>query len=142
MEQQLIKLLMHKEFFDANKTRVMRSMFPNELTDLYDTIVNGHESYERDLSSQEVREIYRVSNPTATRAKREAVAEVLSDIERLSPIGSDVATDVLQKMWQQEIGRNIADMGLAIMEGSPEKLMDVKSLIEKSENGFVPEDKL
>jgi replicative DNA helicase len=140
MEQQLIKLLMHKEFFDANKTRVMRSMFPNELTDLYDTIVNGHESYERDLSSQEVREIYRVSNPTATRAKREAVAEVLSDIERLSPIGSDVATDVLQKMWQQEIGRNIADMGLAIMEGSPEKLMDVKSLIEKSENGFVPED--
>ena len=63
MEQQLIKLLMHKEFFDANKTRVMRSMFPNELTDLYDTIVNGHENYERDLSSQEVREIYRVSNP-------------------------------------------------------------------------------
>lgn len=57
---------MHKEFFDANKTRVMRSMFPNELTDLYDTIVNGHENYERDLSSQEVREIYRVSNPTAT----------------------------------------------------------------------------
>ena len=107
MEQQLIKLLMHKEFFDANKTRVMRSMFPNELTDLYDTIVNGHENYERDLSSQEVREIYRVSNPTATRAKREAVAEVLTDIEHLPTIGSDVATDVLNKMWQQEIGRNI-----------------------------------
>ena len=140
MEQQLIKLLMHKEFFDANKTRVMRSMFPNELTDLYDTIVNGHESYERDLSSQEIREIYRVSNPTATRAKREAVAEVLSDIEHLPPIGTDVATDVLEKMWQQEIGRNIADMGLAIMEGSPEKIHDVRALIDKSEQGFVPED--
>ena len=140
MEQQLIKLLMHKEFFDANKHRVMRSMFPNELGDLYDIITNSHSSYERDLSSQEVREIYRVSNPTATRAKRDAVAEVLYDIEQLPKIGSDVATDVLNKMWQQEIGRNIADLGLAIMEGSPEKLHEIKSLIEKSEEGFVPED--
>lgn len=140
MEQQLIKLLMHKEFFDANKHRVMRSMFPNELGDLYDIITNSHSNYERDLSSQEVREIYRVSNPTATRAKRDAVAEVLYDIEQLPKIGSDVATDVLNKMWQQEIGRNIADLGLAIMEGSPEKLHEIKSLIEKSEEGFVPED--
>ena len=140
MEQQLIKLLMHKEFFDANKHRVMRSMFPNELGDLYDIITNSHSSYERDLSSQEVREIYRVSNPTATRAKRDAVAEVLYDIEQLPKIGSDVATDVLNIMWQQEIGRNIADLGLAIMEGSPEKLHEIKSLIEKSEEGFVPED--
>tara|TARA_R100000426_G_scaffold23744_1_gene20552 strand:- start:4868 stop:6079 length:1212 start_codon:yes stop_codon:yes gene_type:complete len=142
MEQQLIKLLMHREFFNANKHRVMRSMFPNELGDLYDVIMDSHTSYERDLSSQEVREIYRVSNPTATRAKRDAVAEVLSDIEHLPNIGTDVATDVLNKMWQQEIGRNIADLGLAIMEGSPEKLHDIKSLIEKSEKGFVPEDEL
>ena len=130
MEQQLIKLLMHREFFNANKHRVMRSMFPNELGDLYDVIMDSHTSYERDLSSQEVREIYRVSNPTATRAKRDAVAEVLSDIEHLPNIGTDVATDVLNKMWQQEIGRNIADLGLAIMEGSPEKLHDIKSLIK------------
>jgi len=142
MEQQLIKLLMHREFFNANKHRVMRSMFPNELGDLYDVIMDSHTNYERDLSSQEVREIYRVSNPTATRAKRDAVAEVLSDIEHLPNIGTDVATDVLNKMWQQEIGRNIADLGLAIMEGSPEKLHDIKSLIEKSEKGFVPEDEL
>ena len=131
---------MHKEFFDANKSRVMRSMFPSELADLYDTIISGHSSYERDLSSQEVREMYRVSNPTATRAKRDAVAEVLVDIEQLPKMGKDVAADVLKKMWQQEIGRNIADMGLAIMEGSPEKIQDVKALIEKSQDGFVPED--
>ena len=47
---------------------------------------------------------------------------------------------VMQKIWQQEIGRNIADMGLAIMEGSPEKIADVKRLVEKSEEGFVPDD--
>ena len=140
MEKQLIKLLMQKDFFDENKHRVLRSMFPNELADLYDTIVTCHDKYERDLNNIEVREVYRVENPTATRAKREVIAEVLSDIEDMEDIGNDVAKDVLQKMWQQEIGRNIADLGLAIMEGHPEKLHDIKVLLEKSQEGFVPED--
>ena len=89
---------MQKDFFDENKHRVLRSMFPNELADLYDTIVTCHDKYERDLNNIEVREVYRVENPTATRAKREVIAEVLSDIEDMEDIGNDVAKDVLQKM--------------------------------------------
>ena len=115
-------------------------MFPTELGDLYDTIVMAHKDYEKDLSISEVRELFKVHNPTITRAKYEVVSGLLNDIHKLSSISSDVAKDVLQKMWQQEIGRNIADMGLAIMEGSPEKIADVKRLVEKSEEGFVPED--
>ena len=88
---------MQKDFFDENKHRVLRSMFPNELADLYDTIVTCHDKYERDLNNIEVREVYRVENPTATRAKREVIAEVLSDIEDMEDIGNDVAKDVLQK---------------------------------------------
>ena len=136
----MIKLLLDKEFFDNNKTRVMRSMFPSELADLYDTIVDGHNKYERDLTIIELRELFRVNNPTATRAKRELVAEILDDVASYANIGSDVAEDVLTKLWQQEIGRRIADMGLAMMEGHPEKLYEIKDLVERSENGFVPDD--
>ena len=118
----------------------MRSMFPSELADLYDTIVDGHDKYDRNLTVVEVRELFRVNNPTATRAKRELLAEILDDISAYAPIGEDVAQDVLTKMWQQEVGRRIADMGLAMMEGSPEKIYEIKELIERSEDGFVPED--
>ena len=139
-EQQLIKLLLSKEFFDDNKTRVMRSMFPSELADLYDTIVLAHTKYERNITVMEVRELFRVHNPTATRAKRELIAEILEDINSYAPIGQDVANDVLEKLWQQEIGRRIADMGLAMMEGNPDKIHEIKELINKSEDGFVPDD--
>ena len=115
-------------------------MFPSELSDLYDTIVTGHKEYNRDLTVSEVRELFKVHNPTITRAKHEVVSDMLTDIHKLSHIGQDVAKDVLKRMWQQEIGRNIADMGLAIMEGSPEKIAEVKRLVEKSEEGFVPQD--
>ena len=103
-------------------------MFPEELSDLYNTIATGHKQYERDLTISEVRELFKVHNPTITRAKHEVVSDMLTDIHKLPAIGKDVAKDVLQKIWQQEIGRNIADMGLAIMEGSPEKIADVKDL--------------
>jgi len=118
----------------------MRSMFPSELADLYDTIVDGHDKYDRNLTVVEVRELFRVNNPTATRAKRELLAEILDDISAYAPIGEDIAQDVLTKMWQQEVGRRIADMGLAMMEGNPEKIYEIKELIERSEDGFVPED--
>ena len=118
----------------------MRTMFPSELADLYDTIVDGHDKYDRNLTVGEVRELYRVNNPTATRAKRELLAEILDDISAYAPMGEDVAQDVLTKLWQQEVGRRIADMGLAMMEGTPEKIHEIKELIDKSENGFVPDD--
>ena len=118
----------------------MRTMFPSELGDLYDTIVDGHDKYDRNLTVGEVRELYRVNNPTATRAKRELLAEILDDISAYAPMGEDVAQDVLTKLWQQEVGRRIADMGLAMMEGTPEKIHEIKELIDKSENGFVPDD--
>ena len=115
-------------------------MFPSELGDLYDTIVDGHDKYDRNLTVGEVRELYRVNNPTATRAKRELLAEILDDISAYAPMGEDVAQDVLTKLWQQEVGRGIADMGVAMMEGTPEKIHEIKELIDKSENGFVPDD--
>ena len=55
-------------------------MIPSELSDLYDTIVVGHEKYERDLTINELRELFRVHNPTATRAKRELIAEIINDL--------------------------------------------------------------
>ena len=115
-------------------------MFPDELRDLHDTLEKGHKRYERDLTILELRELYRIDNPTATRAKREIVSDMLDDIDGLPHIGEDVATDVVSTLWQQEVGRRIADLALSIMEGSTDKLLDIKSIVEKSQEGFVPKD--
>ena len=76
----------------------MPSMFPEELSDLYDTIVTGHKQYERDLTVSEVRELFKVHNPTITRAKHQVISDMLTDIHKIPAIGKDVAKDVLQKI--------------------------------------------
>ena len=88
----------------------------------------------------ELRELYKVGNPTATRAKRELIADVLDSIEQIPHIGEDVAADVINTLWQQETGKQIADLALSIMEGSTDKLLEIKSIVEKSQDGFVPKD--
>ena len=115
-------------------------MFPQELADLFDTIVKGHNKYDRDLTVLEVRELYGVDNPTATRARKEIVADILDDIDSLPHIGEDVANDVVRSIWQQEVGRGITALSLSIMEGPTEKLTAIKSNSEKSEDGYVPDD--
>ena len=115
-------------------------MFPAELRDLHDTLEKAHGRYERDLTILEVRELYKVGNPTATRAKRELISDILDDIENIPHIGEDVAADVINTLWQQETGKQIADLALSIMEGSTDKLLEIKSIVEKTQDGFVPKD--
>ena len=115
-------------------------MFPAELRDLHDTLEKAHGRYERDLTILEVRELYKVGNPTATRAKRELISDMLDDIENIPHIGEDVAADVINTLWQQETGKQIADLALSIMEGSTDKLLEIKSIVEKTQDGFVPKD--
>ena len=115
-------------------------MFPAELRDLHDTLEKAHGRYDRDLTILEVRELYKVGNPTATRAKRELISDVLDDIENIPHIGEDVAADVINTLWQQETGKQIADLALSIMEGSTDKLLEIKSIVEKTQDGFVPKD--
>jgi hypothetical protein len=111
-------------------------MFPAELRDLHDTLEKAHGRYERDLTILEVRELYKVGNPTATRAKRELISDILDDIENIPHIGEDVAADVINTLWQQETGKQIADLALSIMEGSTDKLLEIKSIVEKTQDGF------
>ena len=96
-------MLLQKGFYESNKNRVLRSMFPAELADLYDTIVAAHKNYDKDISTQEVRELFKVHNPTITRAKYEVVVGLLNDIHKLASISSDVAKDVLQKMCNKRL---------------------------------------
>ena len=115
-------------------------MFPAELRDLHDTLEKAHSRYDRDLTILEVRELYKVGNPTATRAKRELISDILDAIENIPHIGEDVAADVINTLWQQETGKQIADLALSIMEGSTDKLLEIKSIVEKTQDGFVPRD--
>lgn len=138
MEKQLIRLLLDYEFYSNNKHKLTKELFPAPLDGLFRTITHAHDKYSRSLTFDEVEELHRALNPTATTAAMTAIYDLLDEIKKLDPIGPDVASDVLDSIWRKEIGRQIASAALDLSDGTVEGLGRVKELIEKAEGGFVP----
>jgi hypothetical protein len=72
MEKELIKLLLKKDFYSKNKSRLSKEFFTNGTEALYETIQHAHEDSDKDLSISEVSSLHtEVYNPAYTRSKKE-----------------------------------------------------------------------
>lgn len=140
MEQKLLRLLLQHDFYEANKGKLIPTMFGGNVAALYETIRYAHDTYGRDLTLEELRQLHFARNETLTRAAKTAVGELLLDLGEASDVGPDIAQEVLHHMWRTEIGRQVAEMGLRLMEGKTDSIDDVRTLVDSCADGFVPAD--
>lgn len=140
MKPELIQLLLNKEFYESNRHRVRASMFDDsDYKQIYKSILRAHEKSDEDITVQDVAAIYEIDNPTETRAKKDNVRILLRELADKSPLSIDVAEEVLQYAWRQEIGRDIANLGIEIVDGNIQDLTPIKRLIEKTKDDFTPQ---
>ena len=140
MKPELIQLLLNKEFYEGNRHRVRASMFDDsDYKQVYKSILRAHEKSDEDITVQDVAAIYEIDNPTETRAKKDNVRILLRELADKPPLSTDVAEEVLQYAWRQEIGRDIANLGLEIVDGNVKDLTSLKRLIEKTKDDFTPQ---
>ena len=72
MEKQLVNLLLKKDFYSKNKSKVGKTIFTNGVGSFYDTIKKAHDEYpDTDLDIDEVSSLHTdVYNPALTRAAK------------------------------------------------------------------------
>lgn len=142
MPIQLLRLLLNKDFFDSHQSSISREMFPDKVAPLYDTITKAHEKYQRDVTTQELKQLYLMMHPTATRAMKDAILDIVQEAEEAEDnLGPDVAGDILQSVFKAELGRKIADLGLKLNEGDPQALDELRALLDQDyTKGFAPND--
>ena len=137
-EKQLLKLLLDHSFFTENRAKLARSMFPNPIDAIFDTIADAHERYQRNLTVSEIQSLHFSNNPTLTRATRTEVATLLDEVGELpDEIGADVARDVLSAIWRTELARRIADAALDFGDGKIDfsgvaRLLDNAGTVDQS----------
>jgi hypothetical protein len=61
-------------------------------------------------------------NPTMTTARKEAFSSLFYKIKKESPMGGDVAQEVLSKLFQQVVGEDIANLGVDYVTGDQSAL--------------------
>jgi hypothetical protein len=63
---------------------------------------------------------------------------MFSSIKREQPMGSDIAQEVLSKLFQQVVGEDVANIGFDMVNGDSATLEKLRNLLERYGDDFIP----
>ena len=132
-EQQLMKLLLNKTFYDNNKGHLSKSLFTNGTGAFLDTVQKAHEEYDSDLSMEEVKALHiEKYNPALSETAKESFELLCSKISGAPEPNDDIAGDVIKSMYIKDIGHKLALLGTEAWNSSDNnKLLEAKTLLDK-----------
>ncbi len=139
MELSLVRSLMDKSFYDDHRgARCPDRLFSKDVRKIKQSIDTAMDRYDRTVLPDEIEALFMSNNPTLTTAQKQAYASLFSQIKREQPMGSDVAQEVLSKLFQQVIGEDIANIGFDMVNGSASSLDSIRLLLEQYGDDFTP----
>ena len=80
IDKQVLGFCLNIDFFNKVKNKIDRTMFDNELKDIFDTIVYSHTKYDRSLSVAELSTIFNDRNPAMPNSSRSRVQTMIAEL--------------------------------------------------------------
>lgn len=140
MELAIIKSLLSKDFYDSYKgSNCPHGIFSKEIGKVKTLVDEAMSKYNRDLSVDEIEGLFFASDPTITSSKKEAYKGLFQRLRKEKPIGSDVAQDILSKLFQQYLGEEIANIGFDYVNGTQTSLQPLRKMLDRYRDDFLPE---
>jgi len=130
---------MDKSFYDDHRgARCPDRLFSKDVRKIKQAIDSAMDKYERTVTPDEIEALLMSNNPTFTTAQKQAYSSLFAQIKKEQPMGSDVAQEVLSKLFQQVIGEDIANLGFDYVNGSQSSLEPLRLLLEQYADDFTP----
>ena len=140
MELSLIRSLMDKEFYEDHRgARCPDRLFSKDVRKIKQAIDTAMDRYERTVTPDEIEALFMSNNPTLTTAQKQAYSALFHKIKGELPMGSDVAQEVLSKLFQQVVGEDIANLGFDYVNGDKSSLEPLRMLLEQYGDDFTPD---
>ena len=139
MELSLIRSLMDKEFYEEHRgSRCPDRLFSKDVRKIKQAIDTAMDRYERTVTPDEIEALFMTGNPTLTTAQKQAYSALFHKIKGETPMGGDIAQEVLSKLFQQVIGEDIANLGFDYVNGDKSSLEPLRILLEQYGDDFTP----
>ena len=136
IDRQVLGFCLNVDFFNKVKNKIDRTMFDNELKDIFDTIVYSHTKYNRSLSVSELSTIFNDRNPALPDSSRKRIQEMVEQL--VAPKESDeLHTDIVNNLWLRDKARQIGEKALDIFTGDSDEFGELKKLIESVDDGRI-----
>ena len=131
---------MDKGFYDDHRgARCPDRLFSKDVRKIKASIDLAMQRYERTVTPAEIEALFMSSNAQLTTAQKQAYSSLFSQIKKESPMGSDVAQEVLSKLFQQVVGEDIANIGFDYVNGTKTTLEPLRNLLEQYADDFTPD---
>jgi len=139
MELSLIRSLMDRSFYDDHRgAKCPDKLFSKDVRKIKQAIDSAMTKYERTVTPDEIEALFLSNNPTMTNAQKQAYSALFFKIKKEAPMGSDVANEVLSKLFQQVIGEEIANLGFDYVNGDMSSLEPLRIMLEQYGDDFIP----
>ena len=139
MELSLLRSLMDKSFYDEHRgAKCPDRLFSKDVRKIKKVVDLAMDRYERTVTPDEVEALFISDNRTLTTAQRQAYLSLFAQIKKEQPMGSDVAQEVLSKLFQQVVGEDIANLGFDYVNGDQNTLEPLRNLLEQYGDDFTP----
>jgi hypothetical protein len=139
MEHALLKSLLDKDFYDETRgNRCPEKIFSRDMRKVKAVIDKAMDTYQRDLSLEEVKALFYVDNPTLTTSQKQAYDLQFHKIKSAEQLGSDVATEVLSNMFRQVVGEEVANLGFQYVNGEQNSMEPLRNILEQYQDDFTP----
>lgn len=140
IDQSLIKSCLDNDFYNQNKAKLRPSIFDDAVKDIYETIVTMHDKFNKDISSLELFAFWKAQNPTSTGSWTAEIEDQINCINNAETIDPEIAKDVIENLWRQHIGTDVANLGIMMSEGDTGAMDKLVTLVNRVSNGYMPDD--
>ena len=130
---------MDKSFYDDHRgAKCPDRLFSKDVRKIKQSINRAMERYERSVTPDEIEALFMSDNPTLTTAQKQAYTSLFAQVKRETPLGGDIAQEVLSKLFQQIVGEDVANIGFDMVNGTSTSLEKLRTLLEQYGDDFTP----
>lgn len=140
LDTTLIKTLLHHEFYNEHRTNLTDKLFKGDTKDLFRALKKGHESYRKNLSTEDLKALWITDNPIATRAETSEIDSLIGSVDRSPELTFEVAADLVRELHMRSLGLKFSNLGIELTEGRPDALADIEALVKDVKNGVLPNE--
>ena len=130
---------MDKSFYDDHRgAKCPDRLFSKDVRKIKQTLDKAIDLYERTVTPDEIEALFLANNPSMTTAQKQGYSALFNNIKKEQPLGTDIAQEVLSKLFQQVVGEDIANLGFDYVNGAKSSLEPLRNLLELYGDDFTP----
>jgi replicative DNA helicase len=131
--------LLNKEFYTLHKgIRCPDKIFTKDVRKVKQALDYAMETYDQGLSLADLEALFYATNKTLTTSNKEQYQNIFRKIANSSALNTDVANEVISRMFQQVVGQEVANIGFEYVNGTQNSLEPLRKIVENYQDDFTP----